>query len=491
MSDSRAVSKALASGFMFDGKAFDLFSKLPNGFDSEGLLERVLERKAAAGPEERIITEEDVRRVLPTELLVQEPGPRLDLMVDDAEDMEVVSDPTPAIAPTRAMEGFRTLFQDRYARLLSIVKERPDARSVEGTAAARGLAKGQKTRIAGLLSNRINRRSSVDLVIDDPSGAVKVACQDERLAKVAMEAPLDSMLILEVSKGRTGQVHANSITLPDIADRRVVSTSHRVYAVLLSDLHIGSKMFLAEDFQRFIRWLKGGLGDLDIVNRIKYVVVAGDLVDGVGVYPGQELQLSERDLPKQYSDATEWLREIPSRMQVLVSPGNHDAVRQALPQPAVAPDLAEGLYGLGNVRLVGNPAYVKLNGVSFLVYHGKSLDDVIATTPELSYNRPATAMKLLLRSRHLAPTYGKRTALSPELRDFMVIDPVPDVLHCGHVHTFDELSYRGTLLVNSGTWQAQTSFQSNMGLEPTPSIIPIVDLSTLRVTRRNFGVVGF
>jgi DNA polymerase II small subunit len=73
----------------------------------------------------------------------------------------------------------------------------------------------------------------------------------------------------------------------------------------------------------------------------------------------------------------------------------------------------------------------------------------------------------------------------------MVIDPVPDVLHAGHVHTFGELNYRGTLLVNSGTWQAQTSFQSNMGLEPTPSIVPVLDLSTLKAVRRNFGAAGF
>jgi DNA polymerase II small subunit len=73
----------------------------------------------------------------------------------------------------------------------------------------------------------------------------------------------------------------------------------------------------------------------------------------------------------------------------------------------------------------------------------------------------------------------------------LVIDTIPDIMHSGHVHAFDVSSYRGTLLVNSGTWQAQTSFQANMGLEPTPSIIPIVDLSTLRVVRRNFGREGY
>jgi DNA polymerase II small subunit len=161
-------------------------------------------------------------------------------------------------------------------------------------------------------------------------------------------------------------------------------------------------------------------------------------------------------------------------------------VRQALPQPAVPLDLAEQFYKLPNVTNVGNPASVKLDGVNFLVYHGRSLDDIIATIPDLSYSKPAGAMQVLLKSRHLAPMYGMRTALSPELRDMLVIDPVPDVFHAGHVHAVDVLEYRGTLIVNSGTFQAQTPFQANMGLEPTASIVPIVNLSTLELIKRSF-----
>jgi DNA polymerase II small subunit len=299
------------------------------------------------------------------------------------------------------------------------------------------------------------------------------------------------MVVVEVSRSRSGQLYVNQLMLPDIPDRRASGTGHRAYAALLSDLHVGSKMFLADDFRRFIQWINGKLGDLDIVNRIKYVVVAGDLVDGVGVYPAQELQLAERNPKNQYEEAAKLLEQVPKHVQIVISPGNHDAVRQALPQPAVGPDMAGSLYRMENVRWVGDPAYVRLHGVTFLIYHGKSLDDVIATTPDLAYSRPTDAMKLLLRSRHLAPTYGKRTALSPELRDLMVVDPVPDVFHSGHVHAFGEMNYRGTLLVNSGTWQAQTSFQANMGLEPTPSIIPVVDLSDFNVVRRNFGAAGF
>jgi DNA polymerase II small subunit len=489
MPDPKAAAKVLAAGYIFDARAFDLINGLPTELDVDSFVERLLEQKAAGPPEAKMVTEEDVLRALPPDFTAD--GQKEKPVVVEEADLEVVADPTPAISPVEANEGFNRLFRDRYERLLGVVRDRPDARGVTQMAAVKGLEQGKKAKVAGLLASRANRRNNVEITLDDPSGTTRIVCQDDAIVKAAMEAPLDSMVVAEVSRGRSGQLYANSVMLPDVPGKRPVASSHRVYAVLLSDLHVGSRMFLLEDFRRFIQWINGGLGDSDVVSRVKYLIIAGDLVDGVGVYPGQEYQLAEKDPKKQYEMAAELLREVPPGVQMVISPGNHDAVRQALPQPAVGADMAESLYAMDNVRWVGDPCYVKLHGVTFLIYHGKSLDDVIATTPDLTYDNPTDAMKLLLRSRHLAPTYGKRTALSPELRDFMVVDPVPDVMHSGHVHTFGELTYRGTLLVNSGTFQAQTNFQSNMGLDPTPSIVPVIDLSTLRVLRRNFGAAGF
>ena len=486
MPESKAIVRVLSSGYMLDAKAFEMISSLPPGAD-EGLVEKLLEQKSGLLGEARRITVSDVAKLMPPE----PPEVQEKVVSDEPGEVEVLSDPTPAIAPVEGVEGFEKLFHDRYQRLFSIVKERLDTKSSASVSATKSLAPGKKARVAGLLADRSSRRGVIELRVDDPTGSLKVVCQDGPVEKAALEAPLDSMVVVEVVRGKSGGLYAESVVLPDLPGRRVVSTSHRAYAVLLSDLHIGSRMFLADDFHRFLMWLNGNLGDRDVVSRIKYLVIAGDLVDGVGVYPGQEFQLAERDPKKQYAMAADLLKQVPAHIQIVMSPGNHDAVRQALPQPAVSVDMAEALYAMNNVRWVGDPAYVKLHGVTFLVYHGKSLDDVIATTPNLAYDRPTDAMKLLLKARHLAPTYGKRTALSPELRDYLVVDRVPDVFHVGHVHTYGELSYRGTLLVNSGTWQAQTNFQSNMGLEPTPSIVPVVDLSNLQVVRRNFGAAGF
>jgi DNA polymerase II small subunit len=486
MPDSKAVSRVLSSGYLLDAKAFEAISSLPQGV-GELLVERLLAQKSVPPGSTKLISINDVIELMPKD------APEDQRKVDEGTpgEVEVISDPTPAIAPAEGAEGFEKLFRDRYQRLISIMRERLDTKGSTEVAAVKGVAPGKRIRVAGLLADRISKHGIVELRVDDPTGSLRVLCQNGQVEKAALEAPLDSMVVVEVSRAKSGGLYAESIVLPDLPGRRFVSTSHRAYAVLLSDLHIGSRMFLADDFHRFLAWLNGKLGDSDIVNRIKYLVVAGDLVDGVGVYPGQEFQLAERDPRKQYTMAAGLLSQVPGHIQIVISPGNHDAVRQALPQPAVSVDMAEPLYTMFNVRWVGDPAYVKLGGVTLLIYHGKSLDDVIATTPNLAYDRPTEAMKLLLRARHLAPTYGKRTALAPEPRDYLVIDQVPDVFHAGHVHTYGELSYRGTLLINSGTWQAQTNFQSNMGLEPTPSVVPVVDLSNLQIIRRNFGAVGF
>ena len=111
--------------------------------------------------------------------------------------------------------------------------------------------------------------------------------------------------------------------------------------------------------------------------------------------------------------------------------------------------------------MIGNPSLIELNGVKILMYHGQSLDDIIATIPDLSYAKPAEAMKVLLKARHLSPIYGQRTPIAPEQEDMMVVTEVPDIFHSGHIHVIDAQNYRGTLIVNSGAWQSQTNFKNN------------------------------
>ena len=56
-------------------------------------------------------------------------------------------------------------------------------------------------------------------------------------------------------------------------------------------------------------------------------------------------------------------------MHIFVAPGNHDAVTLAEPQPPIPNDLFKEIKN-SNIHLLSNPAYVTLNGLKVLVYHG-------------------------------------------------------------------------------------------------------------------------
>jgi DNA polymerase II small subunit len=71
--------------------------------------------------------------------------------------------------------------------------------------------------------------------------------------------------------------------------------------------------------------------------------------------------------------------------------------------------------------------------------------------------------------------------------DRLIIDPVPEVLHTGHVHTSGITTYRGVLGINAGAWQSQTTFQRQMNVHPTPCRAVTLDLQTLQTEVFDFN----
>jgi DNA polymerase II small subunit len=170
------------------------------------------------------------------------------------------------------------------------------------------------------------------------------------------------------------------------------------------------------------------------------------------------------------------VKSVPDWIQQVMMPGNHDAVRLAEPQPRLPKDIVEMFDS--NTLFVGNPCYLDIEGRSILAYHGKSIDDLNASIRHLNYTNPEEAMKEMLKRRHLAPTYGDKTPLAPEQKDYMVIDRVPNIFVTGHVHVCRVDEYRGIRLINASAWQAQTSFQRMHNLVPDPAKVPMVHLGT-------------
>jgi DNA polymerase II small subunit len=411
----------------------------------------------------------------------------IEVLCEEAE-VEIVDDPSLAVRPT-GVEGFSQLFKNRYEKLVKILMERPEGRQLTKISRI-NLEKGN-VKVAGLVfSKKITKSGGLEFVLDDDTGKASLLALSSEAKKSASEIALDQCVMVDADAVK-GKLIVKNIIQPDVPSKLASTSKKTTYAVFLSDLHIGSNKFMDGAFDRFLEWLAGqngklGQEDEEIIRRLKYVVIGGDVVDGVGVFPNQEYELAEQNIFKQYEMVSEKLKLIPRHLQIFMIPGNHDATRQALPQPMIPKKYAESLYALPNLRMLGDPCLFKLHGASILVYHGRSLDDVLATTPGLTYEKPEEAMKVLLRARHLAPIFGLRTPIAPEIEDHLVITEVPDIFHCGHVHTVGFETYKSTLIINSGTWQGQTGYQANLGISPRPGIVPIVNLGTMDVVWREF-----
>lgn len=385
---------------------------------------------------------------------------------------------------------FVQYFRDRYSRLSEILRGRMNARPIESLK-RRNFRRGsdggnEELSIIGMISDISSTNNGHKILsLEDPTGSFSVLIRnsDKELFELASRLLLDEVIGVTGSVTNDGNLMlATKILQPDVPNSVQRRTGSHGKAVLISDVHVGSSQFLEDSWLDFLDFLKGESDSeemREVAAQVRYLVVAGDLVDGIGIYPDQEMELDILDVYEQYRKAAEYLREIPEHIHVIISPGNHDAVRQAEPQPALPERIRADFPE--NITFVGNPALVDLDGVRILIYHGRSIDDLVASVPGVSYQEPAGAVLEMLKRRHLAPTYGSRVSISPEKKDYFIIDPVPDIIHTGHVHTLGVQRYKNVLLVNSGTWQAQTEFQKRVNLVPMPARVPIVDLADFDV----------
>jgi DNA polymerase II small subunit len=303
--------------------------------------------------------------------------------------------------------------------------------------------------------------------------------QDEVIGVVGQATSKGDMLFAE-------SLVRPDIPLPDAERKRGAEVP--LMAAFLSDIHVGSHTFLNENWKRMLGWLNGGGAskrERDAAGRVKYLVIPGDLVDGVGIYPGQQDELSIPDIYDQYGAFGDWMGAVPDHVEVIVQPGNHDASRPAEPQPAFSKEVRDR-FEHHAARFVANPATFRLHGVTTLGYHGNSLIDFATSVVNLEYEKPLPVMKQMLQSRHLAPLYGERTPVAPEHKDYLVISEVPDLFVTGHVHVPGIEGYRGVQMVNCGTWQSQTAYQRMLNFTPDPARMPLIDLQTLRGTLVDF-----
>jgi len=415
-------------------------------------------------------------------------------------ELEVEFDITDDSTCTGKLGDFVSYFNHRFEKIKEILER--ERRSSLGTLMPMKIAlqkehefRDRDLQIIGIVRDvRVSSKKNVMLQLEDGTDELRVMISQKLADDISQIVPDEVIAVSGRMMPRTRRypatVMARAVIRPDVLPgKRHNRAALPLYAAFMSDIHVGSNTFLHKQWDRFIQWINGRVEyEREIAASVKYLVIPGDVVDGIGVYPGHEDELDITDIFRQYEDIAQRLAEVPEHIKIIISPGNHDAVRMAEPQPAFIPEVTKIFEEhLPGATLLGNPFRARLHGVDVLAYHGKSMDDFITTMSRLTYDKPLEIMKEMLRRRHLVPIYGKKTPIAPEAQDHLVIDEIPDIFVTGHVHSAGIERYRGVLLLNASTWQDQTSYQRMLNFVPDYAKLPVVNLQTLQANLLDFN----
>ena len=418
------------------------------------------------------------------------------LSKDYTSDVHIINDVTGKRTSEGTTQDFVDLFRDRYNGIRKILctQRREITRYLPINRIKKTMTDVQMIGIVKNVKTTQNGHRLIEIEDDTGSATLMALKGNTEGFQLAQEVVLDEVIGVVGKFSKNGDlIIVQNIIFPDIKmQHERKKTEEPLCVAFLSDIHVGSKMFMQAEWNVFLRWINGDLGNSrqrDVASKLKYLVLPGDLVDGIGIYPNQEKELSITNIYEQYEEFARQLAFIPDHITILIQPGNHDAVRPAEPQPAFEKEIRD-LFSGKEFLFVGNPCYFSLHGIEILSYHGQSLLDYSTNIQALSYNQPTESMKLMLKKRHLSPTYGGYTPLAPEHTDYMIIEQVPDIFVTGHVHTSSIDNYRGVTLINASSWQSQTSYQKMLNFVPDSAKLPIVDLKTGNATTMDFSKVS-
>lgn len=415
--------------------------------------------------------------------------------------VKIISSPT-INSQKIEVKDFVRHFRNRYNFLKALIQQRPD---LEGLTSIDKINRNKRTfSIIGMVNSKtITKSKNIILEAEDLTGKIKLLITQakEEIFEKAKEIVLDDVIGFKCS-GNGDLLFVNDLFYPDSFVKEKHRSDREVYAVFISDIHVGSMNFLEKNFERFLDWLNGvNCNDeqKEVLSKIKYIFVTGDNVDGVGIYPGQEKSLIIKDMKAQYDKLAEYLKRIPSNISIIMCPGQHDGVRVAEPQPPIGNDFGEALHTIPNLYLVSNPSMVEVEGnfnktgIKVLMYHGASMHPIISEIEELrlinGHHHPARVVKHLLLRRHLAPIHGSMVYIPDKNEDSMLIREVPDIMATGDLHKTDIDKYNGTLIICGSCWQSITSFEEKVGNLPDPCKVPVLNLQTGSIKILDFSDV--
>lgn len=395
------------------------------------------------------------------------------------------------VVPNLSIQNLIAYQKRRYARYLEIIKTNHSLRCREYPVVTGGTIKRlnptQRGVLIGMIEDIRETENYKILSVVDSQGITSVSCEKTLLdskyltvggfigivVEAAYKKPtIDSETtvlanIFRYQRAKNRYI-AKELLYPGFKDKAKVKSVWNEGIAIISDIHVGAHTHIESDFLNFIEWLNGQ-------RDIKYLLVAGDLVDGRWIFPGQELELKIKEILEQYHALGRALGGLRRDITLVVGMGNHDGMSNRK-EVQIWPEDVKNVLTLYKKQIVfvSNPGYFKIRDYYFLMYHGASADPLISRCESLSYEEPTTIGQLLYRYRNLCPCTDKIPIL-PTTRLYHVVPEEVDYLLLGHVHRRGALVMKdGRQIVCGGTWQYLTPFQEKLGFVPNYCVADIV-----------------
>ena len=170
---------------------------------------------------------------------------------------DVLFDPSPNVASAEGIEGYGALFKSRYEKLRKIISQRPEGKKLKSVTSLVGIKKpNTEMYICGLVIEKNIEKDRATFKVDDLTGSSNaISVYDEKIIEKVSLLLDDQMIMVEVIKSKKGNLVAKDVIMPGVIASPENRSKTDTYVAFVSDLHIGSKFFMENEFVKFIDWL--------------------------------------------------------------------------------------------------------------------------------------------------------------------------------------------------------------------------------------------
>ena len=384
--------------------------------------------------------------------------------------------------------AFRELFMNRYKKLSSILQENLPtnnpimSRYIHET---EGIENREGILIGMIQDTHVLHTNRFVIQLEDPSHGRPTKCvivqdsvsfPDYRNVLRDSVIGISGILPKNFLHGEITAFWGKDIFRPSFKEHASqLKGKHESKVLCLADIHYGAEGFSKKLLSRLVGFLKGEISNPKIPfspREIDVIIIAGDLVEGTS--QNNESQLID-SYETQYSQLADVLAKIPSRIQIITIPGEHDASQLAIPQPAIDKKIGKSLYALSNVKNHGNPLRLTVNGMKFLVFHGQGSEKIFRNQFKIQKQDLFKGFTQLLEYRHLSPEYGSYTSIAPYSKDYLVVEDIPDVLLTGHNHYANFGIYKGVRIVSCGSLKHTSFEKTEIEKDSSLGVFPVID----------------